>query len=916
MVEGKQQHHNHPEYTQNYFGSAAMDHQFYHLEETREDPGHACDTGTASLHQVPRNNSSSLGWDTEPVLSRTRSAPPYHFQASSLQQAAATARDGRSQWEDPYHFQNHTHETNTSMNQSIWSTTSGGNNNDNNRNLQKIQGHPVAAAADDAASFYSTSTNQSSLAGGGAGVPRYHRQPNQQLSAEERSWYGSTSVGGSAPGLPNNTTLHHNSGYYKEDYLHHQNADTVTFGAHPETRTDDAHRITASMTQLKVSSSSTQKFGGTFSSNMNRSVASINTDNSTIPGLVGASSGSTGGGSISLATHYQQIHPSQIPGHQEHRCQQRHDPAAGNDPKYMSQQFYPSQYPAQQQGQQVFHRPPQVQGSNVPPGFAPQQQPQSSLGLAGSINAAPFQQHDEGDSFLPYDVQSDTGSASAGISSSYHSLREGGSVSHPYQQQHSQHVGAKKHGVKRRDGASGGRNVQYQQHPHMQGSAGGAGRRQVEHSPHRNQSSRKGRSKQGLDGGERNSNSSLQAALRREDRSAPTVHQTRNTEGDFNDGSATHVSSKASSEAIRMLMNPPGGESGSISSSTVSALGGTRLPLDRFTDDTSETGGTGPYATAPTDTRSAASTAAKVSGRPILPAMDEVVAIPPDIGNFDGYEVDLVDDEEEDEEESHLWGNDASSVDDTPSSPNSKKTDWLLRMNRRLTEIPVGELDPSVTPISAIMNAWAKTKSAHGAGMVETWLNRAQEEFDSGNTRVVPTNKMYTMAVDAWAKSGEGVSAAQRAEAILQHMHQQYQATGFENLRPTTGIFNAVINAWARSKEKIAPNRAEQILKWMDNLHRTNPSIRPDKYTFNTGRLTADDEHSTSNDASIPNSTISISFLAVIHAYAKSGGPAAAKKAQQLLNSMHRMYQQGNLLAKPDTITVSIFHSSSLQYFD
>jgi hypothetical protein len=66
-------------------------------------------------------------------------------------------------------------------------------------------------------------------------------------------------------------------------------------------------------------------------------------------------------------------------------------------------------------------------------------------------------------------------------------------------------------------------------------------------------------------------------------------------------------------------------------------------------------------------------------------------------------------------------------------------------------------------------------------------------------------------------------------------MNKKYQSTGLENLRPTTGIFNAVINAWARSKDKIAPNRAEQILKWMDNLHKTNPSIRPDKYTFNTG---------------------------------------------------------------------------------
>jgi hypothetical protein len=92
--------------------------------------------------------------------------------------------------------------------------------------------------------------------------------------------------------------------------------------------------------------------------------------------------------------------------------------------------------------------------------------------------------------------------------------------------------------------------------------------------------------------------------------------------------------------------------------------------------------------------------------------------------------------------------------------------------------------------------------------------------------------------VDAWAKSGEGVSAAQRAEAILQEMNRIYQTTGQENLRPTTGIFNAVINAWARSREKIAPARAEQILQWMHTLHESNPTIQPDKYTFNTGTNT------------------------------------------------------------------------------
>ena len=44
--------------------------------------------------------------------------------------------------------------------------------------------------------------------------------------------------------------------------------------------------------------------------------------------------------------------------------------------------------------------------------------------------------------------------------------------------------------------------------------------------------------------------------------------------------------------------------------------------------------------------------------------------------------------------------------------------------------------------------------------------------------------------------------------------------------------------------------------------------------------------------------------FAVIHAYAKSGGTNAAIKAQELLSNMHKMYKDGNLLAKPDTITV------------
>ena len=54
-------------------------------------------------------------------------------------------------------------------------------------------------------------------------------------------------------------------------------------------------------------------------------------------------------------------------------------------------------------------------------------------------------------------------------------------------------------------------------------------------------------------------------------------------------------------------------------------------------------------------------------------------------------------------------------------------------------------------------------------------------------------------------------------------------------------------------------------------------------------------------------------MIKVIHAYAKSGGVEAAQKAQKLLNRMHLMYQEGNDLAKPDTITVSKINGNMTQ---
>lgn len=74
--------------------------------------------------------------------------------------------------------------------------------------------------------------------------------------------------------------------------------------------------------------------------------------------------------------------------------------------------------------------------------------------------------------------------------------------------------------------------------------------------------------------------------------------------------------------------------------------------------------------------------------------------------------------------------------------------------------------------------------------MVENLLSRAQAEMRAGNKHagVQISTKMYTIAIDAWAKSKEGVKAARRAEEILQYMDGMYKSTKNEDLKPTTGM--------------------------------------------------------------------------------------------------------------------------------
>lgn len=103
-------------------------------------------------------------------------------------------------------------------------------------------------------------------------------------------------------------------------------------------------------------------------------------------------------------------------------------------------------------------------------------------------------------------------------------------------------------------------------------------------------------------------------------------------------------------------------------------------------------------------------------------------------------------------------------------------------------------------------------------------------------TRLFP---QYNAVINALAKSGEPGAAA-RAERVLQNMVNNRNDN--DDVRPTTINFNAVLDAWAKSGGgRAAAERAEEILEWMDRLHKSgnNKDVKPDTITFNAGECDA-----------------------------------------------------------------------------
>ena len=159
----------------------------------------------------------------------------------------------------------------------------------------------------------------------------------------------------------------------------------------------------------------------------------------------------------------------------------------------------------------------------------------------------------------------------------------------------------------------------------------------------------------------------------------------------------------------------------------------------------------------------------------------------------------------------------------------------------------------------AVIDAWAKSGYRGAASRADQLLDKMEAKHLAGDPDLKPNTFTYNAVINALAKSGEAGAAA-RAERVLQNMVNRHRNGGGDDVKPTTINFNTVLDAvrivlsyglvsllsslsfvlfsyylqWAKSGGgRAAAERAEEILEWMDRLHKQgNEDVKPDTITL------------------------------------------------------------------------------------
>ena len=133
-------------------------------------------------------------------------------------------------------------------------------------------------------------------------------------------------------------------------------------------------------------------------------------------------------------------------------------------------------------------------------------------------------------------------------------------------------------------------------------------------------------------------------------------------------------------------------------------------------------------------------------------------------------------------------------------------------------------LQPDAFSMSILATAWAKSRSIEAAQKAEAIL-----QYMDLN-RLVPNTVTYNAVLNAIAV-GNQVDKAIRAEDIVRQMKVRHKEEGHD-CAPDVYTYQSLIQAWSKTTLPGSPQRAERILRHMDEASETNKALRPNAYCF------------------------------------------------------------------------------------
>ena len=194
--------------------------------------------------------------------------------------------------------------------------------------------------------------------------------------------------------------------------------------------------------------------------------------------------------------------------------------------------------------------------------------------------------------------------------------------------------------------------------------------------------------------------------------------------------------------------------------------------------------------------------------------------------------------------------------------PEKIQLKWLSKMTGDICQSPIGSHLFQEAP--QVLKGWSESKSvsAENAVAVELLVKRLVQE---NNPQCQPTTvDHYNIILSLWAKSGEGVFAAERCEQILTTMQQAYEKGNNPNVQPNLVSFKAVLLAWKHSGVSFNTHRSQRILEWMIQLYKKGQN----------------------DELLLPDSNC---FDIVLQIWSRSDDPKAASRCEQLLVAMEQL---------------------------